>query len=137
MCGRPIKIEESYICKNCGKKNICANCVEEIISEEGFKIWICHKCLRDMSKSCVLFGCNKIFSYECEVCKKHWCYKHAQEYINILPQKDSEREKMSLYCKSCEGYVCNSCFTIKKQFLREKAYHCNGCSSILEKKHPI
>lgn len=136
MCGRPIKIEESYICKNCSKKNICKNCVEEIMSEEGFNIWVCHKCLNDMGRSCSLFGCNKVFSFECIVCKKHWCNEHVQEFINILPQKGIKSEKRSFYCKSCEGYVCRSCFTIKKQVLREKTYHCNKCGFRLEKRHP-
>jgi DNA-directed RNA polymerase subunit RPC12/RpoP len=45
ICGRPVRIDKGFVCKKCGKEDLCGYCVEEIIGSDGIRRGFCKECV--------------------------------------------------------------------------------------------
>ena len=107
MCGRPVKIEEAFICTQCGKEYVCRKCVRELAGK-----FVCNDCLKKKwfvvgsSRACP--NCNKLLSY--------------------IPQYNR------WYCHSCQAYVqhvCSKCGGNSRYVPRYEMWWCDTCREYL------
>jgi len=127
-CGRPVKIGEGYVCKECGKEDLCQNCVEEVADE-----FICKECVEKKGWNCGI--CSNMATVTCEVCGKKRCSKHADDF-DFLPYDPVSQKYdayMSWYCPICRGSICEECKVEKRGFFGGKPqYYCKKCGNKLQ-----
>lgn len=127
ICGRPVEAGEGYVCRECGKRDLCENCVEKV-----GKKFLCRECLEEKGWNC---PCGKRGVYECVVCGVRRCKRHAFDF-DIEGEWEGFRF-FSLWCPNCGGEVCSSCAVEKRSFWGGKTYYCKKCGSKLERNPPI
>jgi hypothetical protein len=134
-CGNPIKANSAYTCSECGKTNLCNNCVDE----KATKI-ICKDCLKKSESDCGI--CGKEAVHRCVVCGVRRCKKdyhnfnvEIKEYSRVLDMKTGRY--YSLYCPSCKSEICEECYKKKEGFLKGGlSFYCKKCGSKLKLTAP-
>lgn len=101
----------------------------------------------------VLKDSRAIFEY-CESCfRKYGCYCvkcgvgvcvhddcpniiSAEHHFNQRFVRWDRKAKFSLYCPSCEGFVCArpACYNVRYDFLGRENFYCGKCQTKLEKR---
>lgn len=127
ICGRPTKIDEGYLCTECGNENLCENCVDA----EGEK-FLCKECIRNQGLDCQ--SCGKFADVFC-VCGKRKCSQHAYDF-EIYGNYEGETH-FSLSCESCQRIICADCFIEQISLFRGKSYYCKKCGSKLKQMYPV
>ena len=132
LCGRPVKVGESYLCKWCGTEYLCEECVQTWGSEH---IIVCNACIKQKGYNCD--ECRTKYSVQCVVCGKKKCAKHADDFdieIKKYSKKLEENQVQykALYCTTCHDNVCNSCYNIRSSFLGGRTLICKKCGSELK-----
>ncbi len=134
-CGNTVQASKIYVCSECGKKNLCNNCVDE----ETAKI-ICKECLKKSQRDCGI--CGKEYVYRCGVCGVRRCKKdyhnfnvEIMEYSRVLDMKTGKY--YSLYCPKCQSEICEKCYNKREGFLKGGlSFYCKKCGSKLKLTAP-
>jgi hypothetical protein len=129
-CGNLVKAGTGYVCSECGKANLCSNCV----NENAEKI-VCKKCLTKNERACDV--CGKEYAHRCGVCGIKRCKKdyhnfniEIEEYSRVLDMKTGRY--YSLYCPTCKSEICEKCYNKKEGFLKGGlSFYCKKCRSKL------
>jgi hypothetical protein len=135
VCGRPVKMDESYVCIECGKEDLCKNCIKEV-DEKNY----CGDCIEKLGWACS--SCSSPYTIECEVCGRKSCKTHSIMF-DIMMEKYSKKSKrkrtfyQSLYCDKCKGWVCSECYEEKRSLLGGRTYICKKCKNELKLRSPI
>ena len=111
ICGRPVKIEEAYVCMECRKEYLCPYCVQQL----GGK-FICKECLRQ----------KWIISEPSQTCPK------CNLQLTYIPKYNR------WYCYTCSAYITYMCPECGKQETYVPAYqrwYCYNCQKYLEKSY--
>jgi DNA-directed RNA polymerase subunit RPC12/RpoP len=128
ICGRPVMVE-GYVCKICGKEDLCENCVDEL----SHKI-MCRNCIKQRELDCLV--CGMVGIYQCPACGDRYCGEDAQFVFNIKGDY-SGFKYFRLKCPKCEDIVCRHCFVEKRSLFSGKTYYCRKCGSKLEQTAPM
>jgi predicted RNA-binding Zn-ribbon protein involved in translation (DUF1610 family) len=132
VCGRPVDAGKGFICKRCGKFDICGFCVDKVA--EGY---VCSECLKAAGDDCVL--CTEKASraiYKCRSCvdlkRKGQVAEPAracaEHYAVLFTKRDHNKELVYLFsCPNC-GDICQTCAEESRRMLGTK-YRCRNCGS--------
>lgn len=110
ICGRPVKIEEGFVCTQCGKEYVCPECVREVAGK-----FVCRDCLKN---KWLIVGPS-------EMCPN--CYgplTYVQQYNRW-------------YCYACKQYVqhvCSECGGNARYVPKYRSWWCDTCKSYLQEK---
>lgn len=110
LCGRPVKIEEGFICTQCGKEYICPKCVQEMAGK-----FVCKDCLK---RKWMIVGPSET----CPNCNGPLAY---------VPQYNR------WYCFGCRQYVqhvCAKCGGSGRYVPQYKSWYCDVCKEYLRVK---
>lgn len=145
ICGRPVKIDEGYICNECGEEDLCENCVEEIKeydenAQTYLEKFVCKKCIEKKGLKCNRLSCNSKYVHRCVVCKKQYCDEHSLVHMDnfLSAAADIRSPPFALYCPNCHGNVCLECYEKRTSFFGGKpSYYCKRCGTKLHVVSPL
>lgn len=108
ICGRPVKIEEGYICTQCGTEYLCSKCVQEKAGK-----FVCKDCLKQkmliVGPSKICPNCNGALSYILQY--NRWYCMACQKYVQHICSKCGGNTR---YVPKYEDWWCDAC----KEYLR-------------------
>ncbi len=109
-CGRPIKVEEGYMCIECGKQSICPNCIQDVSGK-----FVCRNCLNNkgfiVGPSFTCPKCNKQLAYVSQTNK--WYCSNCKTYASHICQKCG---RPATYNPKYYKWYCDNCKTYLKRF---------------------
>lgn len=127
-CGRPVKADEGYVCTECGKEDLCENCIDEV----AHKI-VCKECIKKEGSNCRI--CGNFAPYTCAVCGDKTCRECG--HLFDIDGEFGGWGNFSLYCPTCRENVCCTCYVVKSGFFSGSDYYCKKCGSRLKKQPPF
>jgi hypothetical protein len=99
-CKHILASNSIYACTECGKQNLCPDCVYEV--DDRF---LCKYCLKNNKLDCL--GCGKPVVYTCAVCGERRCKQHGHifkieitEYSRVMDLKTGKF--YTLYCPNAK-----------------------------------
>jgi predicted RNA-binding Zn-ribbon protein involved in translation (DUF1610 family) len=107
LCGRPVKIEEGFICTQCGKEYVCPKCVQEVAGK-----FVCKECLKKKwfivgpSQTCP--SCNGSLTYVPQY--NRWYCNNCRQYVQHICTRCGGNSRFvpkynSWYCDTCRDYL--------------------------------
>jgi len=131
-CGRPVRAEEGYMCMECGKEDVCSNCVKRVRDK-----FICNECLKQKwliigpSERCP--RCNNallyIQRYGRWYCNK--CNQYVKHLCPICGESATYRTKLGTgYCTNCKTdltYQCPTCRGPLSYVPEYRRWYCYRC----------
>jgi DNA-directed RNA polymerase subunit RPC12/RpoP len=119
ICGKPVSIDASYKCTECGRVYLCDACVAKVPGL-GFQKNVCRDCM--ISKGWACLHCGEFSKYVCVNCLRMTCEKHQ---LSLFVSEDT-KSIVGRYCEKCGGFVCKYCAKQKSGFLSTK-HTCPRC----------
>lgn len=110
ICGRPVKIEEAFICTECGKEFVCPKCAQEVAGK-----FVCKDCLK---RKWLIVGPSQV----CPNCNGP---------LTHIPQYNR------WYCYACRAYVqhiCSKCGRNSRYIPNYRSWWCDTCKDYLRVK---
>lgn len=126
VCGKPVPVGSGYKCTECGRIDICDECID--VNEESR--YICMDCIKKNGRDCSV--CGKFSIYICAACEvtghsppTRVCGEHWEFFCKYGSNGEYTRFK----CPNC-GDICGGC-AIERKVLLLKKYICPVCGSDL------
>jgi len=110
ICGRPVKVDEGYLCLDCGTEYVCSSCIQNVSGRS-----ICKNCLEQKG---MVIGSSKV----CPKCKGP---------LNYI------RQYNRWYCFNCRiypAYICPTCGGTATYVAQYDKWYCHNCKAYTTKR---
>ena len=123
LCGRAVKLLQSFRCTECGTVDFCEHCVSSL-PNFGVERFVCRACIDAKGWACP--ACGSFGASTCVNCRRRSCQKHMEELFGLLHQT-REGDAIEFYsCANCQGELCADCLQVRRRLFSTK-YYCPKC----------
>lgn len=132
ICGRPVKVGEGYVCRECGKEYLCSKCVQRIGGR-----FVCVECLKLKGLIVGPYTVCPICKGQLSFIKKYnrwYCFACEKYVSHICPQCGEtatyNKKKKKFYCNYCKTEVKPLCPTCRAQLSfvpQNRRWYCYEC----------